>query len=119
MRELAPAVRWFPLGLLLFVATLLLVPASAHAVDQSNMRVAVSVSRGCSIDIAGEAGAADARVVVECGRRGVEPVVTTEDVDAAEWVEFEEASDVQSADVPADDADGEPRGTYTVVTIQF
>jgi hypothetical protein len=83
------------------------------------MRVAVSVSRGCSIDIAGEPGTGDARVVVECGRRDVEPVVTTEDVDVDESVEFEDAGDVESGDVPADDAGGEEPWTYTVVTIQF
>ena len=111
--------RWFPLGLLLFAATLLLVPASVQAADQSNMRVAVSVSRGCSIDIGGESGAGDARVVVECGRRGVEPVVTTEDVDPDESVAFADASEVESVDGPADDAGGEEPGTYTLVTIQF
>ena len=98
---------------------MLLVPSSAHAANQSNMRVAVSVSRGCSIDIGGESGSGDARVVVECGRRGVEPVVTTEDSDVEESVEFDDASKPESPDVPADEAGREASASYTVVTIQF
>ncbi len=115
--------RSLPSGFLVLVAALLLVPRTVQADDtQSKMRVAVSVSLGCSVEVADEADEADAGeelVVLDCGHSGVDPLVTTEDVDGGESAGFDDAVDSKRAGTPADDDRAEAEDAYTVVTIHF